>query len=258
MNLFPKEHGAYGQVAFPLVTALAVSGVTVPALLLGAAVLAVFLAHEPLVVLLGFRGQRARRERAAVARLWLAVLGVTATSAAAIAFLFIPVSQRWALAVPAAAAVPAIAAVVTGREKTWPGEVAVSLAFSGAAFPMAIAAGAPRATAATIALVYALSFVLATFAVRVVILRARAGGHPAAVTASRRSVVLLACGALAAFSAACVAESLPWTALFASTPSVVVSLYLASNPPAPAKLRTVGWSLVAASTATLVVLIGGL
>ena len=35
MALLPKEHGAYGQLAFPLVTAFAVAGVTMPALLHG-------------------------------------------------------------------------------------------------------------------------------------------------------------------------------------------------------------------------------
>ncbi len=58
MAFLPKEHGAYGQLAFPLVTALAVSGTSVPAGLIALAVVACFLAHEPLLVLLGMVSSR--------------------------------------------------------------------------------------------------------------------------------------------------------------------------------------------------------
>ncbi len=58
MSLLPKEHGAYGQMAFPLATAFAVAGMNAPALLIGVAVLAGSLAHEPVLVLLGMRGTR--------------------------------------------------------------------------------------------------------------------------------------------------------------------------------------------------------
>ena len=57
-SLLPKEHGAYGQIAFPLATAFVVAGVSTAGLLLAAAVVAGFLAHEPAAVLLGLRGAR--------------------------------------------------------------------------------------------------------------------------------------------------------------------------------------------------------
>ena len=49
--MLPREHGAYGQLAFPLVTALVIAGVTLSGVLIAVAAIAGFLAHEPLLVL---------------------------------------------------------------------------------------------------------------------------------------------------------------------------------------------------------------
>jgi len=51
VGMFPKEHGAYGQLLFPLATSLLVAGVTGAALLTAVAACAAFLSHEPLLVL---------------------------------------------------------------------------------------------------------------------------------------------------------------------------------------------------------------
>ena len=193
MVFLPREHGAYGQLAFPLVTALVVSGGSVPAGLIALAVVGCFLAHESLLVLLGLRGARARREHRKLAGRWLSVLGVSAGGAAALALASLPASVWWPLLVPVIPTVPLVMAVVAGKEKTWPAEVGVSLAFSGAAFPVAMAGGATIATAATITAVFGLNFVLATLGVRKVILEIRGGGAPAAVASTRRAMLALAC-----------------------------------------------------------------
>lgn len=255
MLLVPKEHGAYGQLAFPLVTALAVSGVSAPAALLAAATVACFLAHEPLLVVLGARGPRARREQARRAAVWLAALGVSATAAAALALAWLPVSVRWSLLVPVAPAIAVAIAIVAGREKTWPAEVGVSLAFSGAAFPVAVAGGAASPTAATPAIVFAVNFVLATLAVRIVILKVRGGGNPPAVASMRRAVLFLACGVAVAIVVACSQRLLPWAALAGGAPGLITAAALAICPPPPTRLRMVGWMLVTTSAFTASVLI---
>ena len=61
--LVPREHGAYGQLAFPLITSFLVAGVSTVSLLIAASVVAGFLAHEPLLVLVGRRGARAQRQQ---------------------------------------------------------------------------------------------------------------------------------------------------------------------------------------------------
>lgn len=258
MVLLPKEHGAYGQLAFPLVTALAVSGTSVPAALIALAVVGGFLAHEPLLVLLGLRGARVQREHKRLAAMWLAALSVGTVCAAAMALLWLPASARWSLLVPVVPAIPVAIAVVTGREKTWPAEVGVSLAFSGAAFPVAMAAGATIPTAATVAVVFALNFVLATLGVRGVILEIRRGGDPAAVVSTRRAVLTLACVVPITIVVACFTGLLPWTAAAATVPGVVTAIRLAAASPPASRLRTLGWALVTTSALTAVILIVGL
>ncbi len=55
-SLLPREHGAYAQLGFPLVTALALGDLGVAPLLLVVGIIAVFLVHEPVMVLSGGRG----------------------------------------------------------------------------------------------------------------------------------------------------------------------------------------------------------
>ena len=77
-SLLPHEHGAWGQLAMPLLTALAIGRPTVGSLLLTLAVVLAFVAHEPLLVVLGQRGKRAREQDGARALRWLAALGALA------------------------------------------------------------------------------------------------------------------------------------------------------------------------------------
>ena len=60
--LLPKEHGAYAEIGFPLLTVLLLGVPSSAALLLSIAVVCVFLLHEPALVLLGHRGARIKRE----------------------------------------------------------------------------------------------------------------------------------------------------------------------------------------------------
>src|SRR5688572_29450477 len=88
MSLFPKEHGAYGQITVPLITAFLAAGVSTTGLLIATSMLAGFLAHEPALVLIGARGARAKRDLRQRAIRWLgctltvgvaAAVGVVAT-----------------------------------------------------------------------------------------------------------------------------------------------------------------------------------
>ncbi len=46
-SLAPREHGAYGQLGFPLLTALCIAVPRLPGILFAAAAAALLLAHEP-------------------------------------------------------------------------------------------------------------------------------------------------------------------------------------------------------------------
>lgn len=251
----PKEHGAYGQVGFPLATAFAVAGVSTAGLLLSTSVIATFLAHEPAAVVLGLRGSRAQRERSASAWRWLAcclVIGIAAGVAAVI--LLDPVARR-SLAIPTIPAALLIVTMVIGREKSWYGEAAAALAFAGVSIPVVLAAGAPMDAAVAVAIPFALLFITTTLAVRVVILRVRGGGDLRATAATRRATLTISIVSAAVIAAMTAAHWLRVPVLIASAPGLVTAAIVAARPPAPARLRSLGWTLVAISALTAVILV---
>lgn len=255
MLLVPREHGAYGQMAVPLVTALAIAGVAPPAVLTTVAVVMGFLAHEPLLVLVGLRGDRARREAGAAARRWLAVAATLAAGAGVLALWMTPPGSRWAFALPLAPAAALTAAVVGGREKSGWAEACVSLAFSLAAVPVCMAAGAPVTTGFSVAVPFAVVFVAATLAVRAVILGVRAGGDPRASRITRTGALIVALAGTCALAAAAAAGVLTWAPFAGTLPGAVIASGLALVPPPARRLRAVGWTLVATSMTTAAVLI---
>ncbi|HEX2444862.1 MAG TPA: YwiC-like family protein [Vicinamibacterales bacterium] len=258
MLLVPKEHGAYGQLALPLLTSFAVAGVTTAAVLTAVAVVGGFLAHEPLLVMLGRRGGRVKRENGARAALWLAVT-VTMTAVAGLAALsMMPQPVRRSLMLPLVPAVVLAATISGNREKTAAAEIAVALVFSFVAVPICLAAGGAVRIALGVATVFAVIFVAGTLAVRSLVLGARGGGNPQAARATRVAVVLLTTTAGASLTTAAANAVLPWTTVLAAAPGVVVASWLAVFPPTATRLRTVGWALVASASAAAVILIGGL
>ena len=59
-GLWPREHGAYVELLAPLLTALLFLPFSTASLAYASAACALFLAHEPCLVLLGLRGARTR------------------------------------------------------------------------------------------------------------------------------------------------------------------------------------------------------
>lgn len=256
--MFPKEHGAYGQLVFPLITSLVVSGVSGAALLVALAAAAAFVAHEPIVVLLGGRGLRARRDAGQRAALWLTAAAGIALASGAAGLWLMPAGSGWSLLLPLAPAAWFAAALVHTQAKSAPGEVAVALACSLLAVPLGLAGGAPLRTALAVAAAYAAIFVTATLAVRVVILKVRGGGSPAAVRRTRSLALALVAVSGAALVGAATRDLLPWTTAVAAAPGLTAATVLAVAVPSPARLRAVGWTLVAISGAAAVILIVGL
>lgn len=254
----PREHGAYGQLGFPLATALLVSGASSGALLLTTAAVAAFLAHEPASVLLGLRGARVKREQRREALAWL-VWWTTVSIVAALAALAVIPAAAWLwLGLPLAPAVLLGYAALHGREKSWYGEVAAACAFSSVAVPVTLASGATIQEAFSVTVPFATLFVTSTLAVRVVILHVRGGGRAGGEVATRRAALAVAAGSAAALALSVAGQWLAPAALVASTPGLVGSSLLAVRPPAPARLRIVGWTLVALSLGTAVIIVATL
>jgi len=248
-SLMPREHGAYGQLALPLTSALAVSAPSWASLALVAGFIASFLAHEPLLVALGQRGGRAKREhgsRATRRGISLAALSVFTLGLGA--RLGGP-SVQSALLLPAALALALAPFVLSRRERSLSGEVLAAAALSATALPVARAGGAALPVAAVVAAVWAVGYSVATVVIRSVLAASR--NDPAA----RLPLRALAPGMTLLVGVPMLSLH-PLARAFALgvAPLCALSLALALRPPPARSIRTVGWGTIAASVVTLIVL----
>jgi hypothetical protein len=251
--MLPHEHGAWGQLAMPLLTALAIGRPGVAPTALAAAVVLAFIAHEPLLVLLGQRGRRVAEEEAPRARRWLAVTGGLAVLSGALGIALAPAAARVALALPAGLAVVVALLVWRRLEKTTLGEIVVAAALSSAGWAVALAARAPSEDALAAALAWILAFAAATLGVRVILLRARSKG---AHDPGKLHAVLAA--ALAGVAVLLSAAGLPAALAWATLPTALLSIIVCLARFSPKRLRPLGWAIVGSSALTLVILVAGL
>lgn len=253
-SLLPREHGAWGQLALPLASALALGVPGAAALLLTAGIVLAFLAHEPMLIVLGQRGRRLLGDLGDRARRRLAVLGLAAAVTGGAGLLLAPGAARAAVLPAAVLGACSVGLAVVRLERTTAGEVLVSWALAAAAIPVALAAGAPARHAWAAGATWALAFTAATLPVRVILLRARTKG-----AVDRR--LLSAAGVAALTALALLAGALglvPWPAALAVLPVTLAAFVVSLAPLRAQRLTAVGWSVVGASLATLLVLVLGL
>jgi hypothetical protein len=249
--LLPREHGAYGQLLFPLAAALMVGHPSGGAWLLAGAALGAFLAHEALLVVLGQRGARASREQAREARQSLALFGGFALVTGIVSLSVLPASVWPSLAAPLLFALLTGVAVVTHRERTTIGEIVVGVALASVCVPVARAGEVGEVAIRTLFLVFSTVFVVATLGVRAMIGRVtKRPGSPHPGVAIGATLVLLASLSALALRGV-VAARAPVTAL----PVVLVAIMLVMRPPQPKHLRIVGWTLVGTTLLTTLMLI---
>ena len=249
--MFPKEHGAYGQLLFPLVTALAVGRPGGAAVLLAAAAVCAFLAHEPLLILIGQRGVRVARAQRRQAVSWFGGFAAAAAVSGAAAIVLATPAVRRAIAMPAALSAVLACVIFAQRERTIAGEALTAATLSSLAYPVALAAGVQPVPAVTCATVFAAAFVSGTVGVRAVI------AHTRRVNGRRmRAAALLVAGASLALlwwtaGRGLLAPAAPW----AASPVCLVALLLAIAPPSAQHLRTIGWTLMASTAVAAILLI---
>jgi hypothetical protein len=247
--LLPREHGAYAQLGFPLLTGLALGSPGAGAWLFAAAALFFFLANEPLAILVGARGRRPQQELGVPARRRLFVLVSLGTAAGMGAMILSPVAARWLALVPAAIAGSLVPAVFAKRLKTLAAEVVAGAAFAAASLPVAAAGGVAGVLLWGPALMWFVVTIAATFCVHAI--KARVTGTPpwavpAASWVARGAV-------LAALVASVWIPGWRVVALAACAPlaGVLVVNYLA---PSPRRLKRVGWALVVANALAVAIL----
>lgn len=236
----PREHGAYGQFALPLVAALASARPSIASGLFAAAATGVFLSHEPALIVLGQRGARALREVGPRARRRLAGLVLASTFCGATALILAP-AARPAAALSALLAISLAPFVAGRREKTLAGELVAAGALPSACLPVLAAESADLATALQVWGAWALGFAASTAAVRAIIATAKGSSE------SGSGWALALPPALAVSTAALGAP-----AVLTGAPLLLSALALRFARPSTKRLRQVGWVLVAASVVTAV------
>lgn len=249
--LWPKEHGAYAEVIFPLLTGLALGRPTFVAALLVAASLGAFLLHEPLLVMVGARGQRVRDAHGGAAGRQFRIIGAVTVLTGVVGMVLANDATRWALVPPAVLAHFVVPVVLLGREKTAIGETLVAATLSAMAVPVAIASDVAWPTATIAAVLWFAVFLLGTLMVRLTLERARKERGPMRIATPLVSGVLL-CGAVVGVIELGLAP-------LAVVPVAVASLWTWLRPVPAKKIRVVGWSLVGGSVfafVTIVVTLG--
>jgi hypothetical protein len=237
----------------PLATGLALGRPGPAALLLVAGVVLAFLAHEPLLVVLGQRGRRVKDALGVRAQRRLALLGAGAAITGVAALALASPAARLAALVPAALAAPVLPLVAARLEKTVAGELLVAAALSACAAPVALASGAPPAWAWGAVVTWFLSFAAATLPVQATLLWARTKGARELRPLAAAGAAAIGAGAVAL----AVAGLLPWPAALAVLPTAVAAVVVAIAKIRPQQFTRVGWSLVAASVLALAVLVVG-
>jgi hypothetical protein len=252
-SLLPHEHGAYGQLAMPLLCGLALGRPGAAAWLLATGAFLGFLSYEPLLVASGRRGRRAQEDHGARARRlagWILSAAVVLSGAG---FALSSPEARWASVVPPVLAAGVALLVFLEVERTVPGEVAVTVALSSAGFPVGVASGARPGAAAAAWLAWSLGFAAATLAVEVVMARSRSPARDPGPAALGGVLLLQAIAAALALAGIVPAAVPAAVAPLAFSSLTVIALRVQAR-----RLRRVGWATLAGSAATLAVLVAAL
>lgn len=244
-SLAPREHGAYGQLGVPLVASLALSTPNVASIGLAIGAVATFLAHEPLLILLGQRGTKARTQDGPRAARRLQLLALLAVVGGLGGLVGAPKIARIGALPPLLLGSVVVWFVWRKEEKTTLGEIIAATALSGVGFPVALARGIDVFRAGIIWLVWTIAFTIATFSVRAVIARAKHDDRRLAFLAYVVTIFSVAISVAAAYF-----DKAPIAFPIALLPFELLGFVVLIAPVHTRHLRRVGWGLVAASVLT--------
>lgn len=245
----PREHGAYAELGFPLLSGLVLGAPGTAAWLFVAAAILLFVANEPLSVILGARGRRSQEESSARARAQLGVLGGAGVAAGVAALALAPAEAR-ALAAAPAFLVACLVPLAIGRKlKSLPGEALACAAFSAMHLPVAASSGVAGAALWGPPVMWFAVTVSATLAVHAIKSRVT-GASPGVVAAAPWVARLALLAALAAWLALPQARFVAQAALLPLAAILVVDRMALS----PRKLKQLGWALVAANALAVALL----
>lgn len=241
--LLPREHGAYAEVLFPLVTASCSGRPSLSSVALSVAIITAFLAHEPLLVLVGARGGVQQRAAGARARSQGLILTASSLAAALLGLGCATPVVRWVAAALLPMAALALGLALAGREKSIWGEMLVALMFAFASVPVALATGTPLLAAARAAIAWSAVFIVGTGSVHALVARKKRDARAPSY------VVLAVCTALSVVAFRLALTGQGWWLASAEPMLLVCTGALAVGLP-PKRLKLLGWSMVIAQIGT--------
>lgn len=249
--LLPHEHGAYGQLGFPLLTAWLIGQANWPAAAATLACVTGFWLHEPALILFGRRGVRAANELRHSAWRALAVLVPLALAGAAAAWLNGGWSLRFSFLLLLLWAVLVAAAARRGVDRRIGFELFSCLGLAVCALPVGLAAAVPLKTMLGVVAIWGIVQCGSVLAIHGVIARAKRRPRPAA----GYGLAIIAVPALAAAAAGLVnrawlAQALPLL------PALTIVALLEWRAPSARHLRRLGWLLIGANAITLLLMPG--
>jgi hypothetical protein len=250
--LFPREHGAYAQLVFPILSGLLLGRPGWVAFGFAAAAILIFMTSEPVEIVLGVRGSHPRERQGSQAKRQLALIAPFAAATGLAALAAAPRFARLAALAPIAVAAALIPIVLSRRLKTLTAEILAALGFAGLHPLIGASSGLRGPALVDPAAVWFLAFTTATLAVHAIKARHMHRDPwlpPAALVASivvALGAVFLAIDHPARRTAAC-AAAIPAVMVIA------VNLLRLS----PRSLKAVGWCVTAADVAALAILVFG-
>ena len=256
-KMVPREHGAYAELLFPIVTVFLGGSPTTSTWLLAIGAIAAFLANEPLLVLFGQRGTRTKREESDRARRALLIFGLVALGAGVAGLVLAPTVVQYAVVVPLVLGAALVMLAIQGLERSMVGEGLAAATLSSIAIPLGLSAGLDLTSTLAVALIWLVTSLLGTAVVRLTVARTKAKTDEelARVRFKRALLVLVSLAVIAVGVAAPYGSQVGLWVLAAAVPVAVVVLVLAALQPTARRLRLIGWSLVAANLCSLIAVV---
>lgn len=259
-KMVPREHGAYAELLFPIVTVLLGGAPTEATWLLAIGAIGAFLANEPLLVLFGQRGTRMQREESDRAKRALLLFSLIALGAGIAGLLIASRQVQYTIAVPLLLGVVLVMLAIQGLERSMFGEGLAATTLSSIAIPLGLSAGLGPSTAVSVALIWMLTSLLGTAVVRLTVARTKAKTEQEhkAVRFKRALLIFLCLVVIAVGAVALFGSRTGPLVLAAALPVAVVVLVVAALRPTARRLRLMGWSLVAANLCSLIAVVTAL
>ena len=256
-KMVPREHGAYSELLFPIVTVFLGGSPTTSTWLLAIGAIACFLANEPLLVLFGQRGTRTKREESERAKRALLVFALVALGTGIAGLLLAAPVVQYAVGVPLLLGVALVMLAIQGLERSMVGEALAASTLSSIAVPLGLSAGLDLTSTLAVALIWLVTSLLGTAVVRLTVARTKAKSDEelARVRFERALLVLVCLAVIAVGVAAPYGTRVGLWILAAAVPVAVVVLVMAVLQPTARRLRLMGWSLVAANLCSLIAVV---